>query len=293
MRTETSMNPGAASPVHAVVHALEKQVEKSDRILLALDRDGTLIPLAHRPEEAKPDPELIELLDSLCRQPQLTVAVVSARSKAQLHADFPGLNLIYAGNYGMEIDFPQGETIIQQEALDAVPRLKWIRNELASLTADGIGAILEDHGYSLCLHWQTVPAEERSIVHETVSRLSAQYGNLIFKALTTSYEVQPNFQWDKGKALAQIVSVIDESAQGLKPQQIGRDGFDGKKLGAFVYFGDSQPDEPAFQFVNEHQGVSVKIGAASAGTSSIFQLPDTQAAREALKSLLDSLRKNA
>ena len=53
-----------------------------------LDFDGTLVPLAARPELARPDAGLIRLLDALAASPGLVVAVVSGRSRADLEQCF-------------------------------------------------------------------------------------------------------------------------------------------------------------------------------------------------------------
>ncbi|HEY9777487.1 MAG TPA: trehalose-phosphatase [Planktothrix sp.] len=267
MRGEASFTSSAREPIDATVTALTQQLSSGGRMLLALDRDGTLIPIAERPEEAIADDEIRALLASLCQASRLTVAIVSARSKAQLMADFPGLDLIYAGNYGMEMDFPGRPQLTQKEAMQAVPRLKLVRDELASLTAPGIGAILEDHGLSICLHWHSVPADSRALVHDRLTALIAEHKDLTFKSLSTSYEVLPAFEWDKGKALGQIAETL------------------ATKFSSFAFFGDSAADEPAFKWVNDRQGVSVKIGSGGVSTSSNLQLPDTRAVRSTLARL--------
>ena len=54
------------------------------------------------------------------------------------------------------------------------------------------------------------------------------------------------------------------------------------KVSAFSFFGDSQADEPAFRWVNDRHGVSVKVGSAGGSTNSAMQLPDTKAVRAVL-----------
>jgi trehalose 6-phosphate synthase len=53
-------------------------------VALLLDLDGTLVPLAPRPELARPDPALVGVLGALAESPGLVVAVVSGRGRADL-----------------------------------------------------------------------------------------------------------------------------------------------------------------------------------------------------------------
>ena len=89
--------------------------------LIALDRDGTIVPYANRPEEATVDGKLRGLIADLCSGSGINVAIISARSTAQLRGDFDSLGAILAGNYGLEVLFPDGKELIQPQAVKAVP----------------------------------------------------------------------------------------------------------------------------------------------------------------------------
>lgn len=223
--------------------------------LIALDRDGTLVPYADRPEEARVTPDLRELIAHLAEQPGFQVAVISARSVAQLAGDFKAKRLILAGNYGVEVQFPDGRLCIQPQALDAVPALKACRDQLFVSIDKNAGAILEDHGYSLCLHWHNVPISRREELHTAVGAIEDRCPHLAFRRLQTSYEVLPDFPWNKGLALAFIDENLRPSAQILKPPEA-------KPVTESVYFfaGDSHADMPAFRWINEHGGISVRVG---------------------------------
>ena len=55
-----------------------RQIEKA----IVLDYDGTLVSFHEKPEAATPDQNLIELLQSLCLQPNTDLAIVSGRDQA-------------------------------------------------------------------------------------------------------------------------------------------------------------------------------------------------------------------
>ena len=48
------------------------------------DLDGTMVPFARTPEEARPDEQAIELVNSLELMPGVTMAIVSGRPRAWL-----------------------------------------------------------------------------------------------------------------------------------------------------------------------------------------------------------------
>jgi trehalose 6-phosphate synthase/phosphatase len=71
----------AQEPPRRIAEAVER-ARDAERLVLLLDYDGTLVPFAARPEEATPDPELVELLSVLGARPGTAVHVVSGRTRA-------------------------------------------------------------------------------------------------------------------------------------------------------------------------------------------------------------------
>jgi trehalose 6-phosphate phosphatase len=256
--------------VHTVAQTIARHLRKGP-LLLGLDRDGTLVPITERPEDARVDADLIELLQEINRSPAISLAIVSARGLAQLRSDFDEIGCVLAGNYGLEIAFTDGSSSVQPGAQACRPRLKQVHDELAWLSNADINAVLEDHGLSLCLHWQTVAADKRDIVHKTFDQLPERFPDLHIRALATSYEVLPAMEWDKGKALEAIHTRLGETT---------------RAPGSFAYFGDSQADEPAFEWINKHHGESIKVGSAGEFTTSKMQVSDTAEVRSVLSNLL-------
>jgi trehalose-phosphatase len=254
--------------VNSILQALPQNLDRP--LFLGLDRDGTLVPYADRPEQAVPDPDLRSTLFELALLPQITIAIVSARSVAQLQVDFGHQSIILAGNYGLDIRFPGGQTIVQKEAVDAVPRLKQVRERLAKLVEPPTNAILEDHRFSLCLHWHTVPQNSLAEVHKTVQTIKGLFPDLTFRALPTSYEVLPGVKWDKSKAL----DILDQRLIAKTRQCF------------YAYAGDSPADEPAFAWVNKRQGASIKVGDISFVSCAKYHLGDALKLKNLLEELL-------
>jgi trehalose 6-phosphate phosphatase len=248
-----------------VLRAIDEALQVDDW-LIALDRDGTLVPYANRPEEAVVTDELKSLIADLCARPGIKVAIISARSSAQLKGDFDGAGAILAGNYGMEVLLADGTECIQPYALNAVPDLKEVRDELSEKLDLENGSILEDHGYSLCLHWHNVPISRRDEVHAAVLSTADSFPQLKFRRLPTSYEVLPNIPWDKGFGMSFIDSNISANEEHVR-----------------FFAGDTESDTPAFEYVNDRGGISVRVGNDGELLRARFNLDSPQALHEVLE----------
>lgn len=67
--------------------------QKSSSRLILLDYDGTLVPFAKRPKDAKPDETLLELLKKLSDIPKNEVFIISGRDRKTLDKWFGDLNI--------------------------------------------------------------------------------------------------------------------------------------------------------------------------------------------------------
>lgn len=245
-------------------------------LLIGLDRDGTLVPYAERPEQAIAEPELVELLDRLASiDHNSKIAIVSARSVAQLSSDFEPAPLILAGNYGMEIKFPGAARQIAEFALAAAPELRHARDAIARRLTSDMHAIFEDHGYYLCLHWHTVPAQFRPLLHELVIHALIKRPSLKMRMLPTSYEIVPSTPWTKADALCEI-----ENALGVAPTLSYRTA---NEKYYRIFIGDSDADEPAFAWANSRQGLSIRVAPHDEHTCARFKFRSPTQVREFLE----------
>ena len=84
-------------------------LQSARRILLALDYDGTLVPLAPRPDQAVPNREVLDVLARLARDPRNVVYAISGRDRGTLQRWLgeTGIGLIAEENY-CHIGFSSG-----------------------------------------------------------------------------------------------------------------------------------------------------------------------------------------
>lgn len=224
-------------------------------LFIGLDRDGTLVPINADPQKAIVPSEIGTFLSELTSLPDIIVSVVSARSTAQLAADFGPSKVILAGNYGMEIKFPDTGNFFCPVAENSRDSLRKAKEAIESRLPEGLPVILEDHGFSLCLHWHLVAPSECGLVHSAIAHIREVFSDLCFRSLPTSYEVLPTVDWDKSRALDVICQKLGDAAD--------------QRL--YIFIGDSETDEPAFRWVNERQGLSIRVGASS-NTDAMLEL---------------------
>jgi len=73
---------------------------KSDYRVLLLDYDGTLVGFSSSPEEARPDRELLEILEELSSDKRNSVVIISGRSRETLSEWFDDLNIGMIAEHG-------------------------------------------------------------------------------------------------------------------------------------------------------------------------------------------------
>lgn len=123
-----------------------QRVAQAERLLVALDFDGTLAPIVSRPENAVIDPKAAEALEALARLPETVLAVLSGRDLQDLHARIPGHEAMWlAGSHGRLLQRPGAPipTVDDDPRLVAfrdVPMLRGIRRECKD--------------FSVAFHWR-------------------------------------------------------------------------------------------------------------------------------------------
>jgi len=123
------------------------------RTALFLDVDGTLLEFADHPEAVQVPAALPGLLQALHARLDGALALVSGRTLAQLDRLFAPLRLPAAGLHGLQV---RGRDGMLFEHLP--PLLSHVLADARTLAARFPGALVEDKGSALALHWRTADA---------------------------------------------------------------------------------------------------------------------------------------
>lgn len=87
------------------LHEALARAAREERLLLALDFDGTLAPFTEDPADSRPLPTARQALDELAELPRTTVAIISGRPLEFLRSVVdPQRRMVLSGSHGAEMD---------------------------------------------------------------------------------------------------------------------------------------------------------------------------------------------
>jgi len=201
------------------------------RMLVALDFDGTLAPIAQHPAAVELPPAARAALERLARRPDTDVAIVSGRALEDVRRRVDLPDLYYAGNHGIEIEGP-GIQEVHRDAARAMPRIAACAEALRRALADDPGYVLEDKGLTLSVHYRLSRdphARERILSH--VCALCDPTPGLRITEGKKVVEVRPDVPWDKGRATRFLLDALQAGLDTRIPA---------------LFIGDDRTDEDAF-----------------------------------------------
>ena len=250
---------------------VQERIRRAQTLFLLLDYDGTLTPIAARPEQALCSPEVRVLLEKLRDCPKVLLAIISGRSLEDIHAKVGVSGIIYVGNYGLEIENPAG---IHRKRLSPAreKELGKIRQNLEERLRPIAGIFLEDKGPVLAVHYRNAPAgyslQVQRIVKEILREWEDHWQTISGKKII---EIQPHMDFNKGKTVQELLN--GAPFPGLLS----------------IYLGDDRSDEDAFQALPD-QGISILVGPGSTPSAADYFLPDPSEVQDFLKRCLEILR---
>ncbi len=240
------------------------------QVIVFLDYDGTLTPIVSRPEDAVLTTKMRETLIGLAGQCPL--AIVSGRGKSDVRERVGIDALYYAGSHGFEISGPGDIQLEHPEAQELLPLLDEAEEKLTEQLAPIDGAQLERKKYSIAVHYRNVQVKDEQAVAEIVDRAVAQYDGLRKSSGKKVYELRPELEWDKGKALLWLLQAL---------------GLDRPDVVA-LYIGDDLTDEDAFRVLTK-RGIGIVVGEGSRRTEAQYKLVSTDEVQDFLQRLTASL----
>lgn len=237
-----------SAAVEAAIERIGKRLDGSPLVLL-LDVDGTIAPIAPTPAMAQVPPETRLILERLAHTEHVTVALVSGRAVAdvQRFAGVPGAWLI--GNHGYELMTPEGAISVDPRAAPFEQPMAEAVRQLSSLNMIP-GALVEDKRWTLSVHYRNVARDVDALISR-VRGVAAEHGLRVTEGKKV-IELRPPIDIDKGTAALEFVR-----QQGAIPN------------GSALYAGDDRTDEDAFRALRPAEGtVTIRVGVEAAATTS-------------------------
>jgi trehalose 6-phosphate synthase/phosphatase len=255
-----------ASPTEAVLRRLAPWLAQRPTVALFLDYDGTLTPLAARPEAARLADPVRQTLEQALRTPRVDLVVVSGRSLADLKEMVGVPGLTYVANHGFEIDGP-GITYCHPGTERFLTALAAAARDLEALGAEG--AWVEHKGITITYHLRAVPPALREKAQRRAEKVFRKHKLRVLSG-HDAVEGRPPVDWHKGHAVLFVVG--------------RRHGLQWPARVRALYVGDDATDEDAFRSLRGMgRSVCVSRVPPAAGTAADFRLPDPDAVLQLIR----------
>jgi alpha,alpha-trehalase len=258
------------TPVNGLEHMDEiRQRLNGHDLALFVDYDGTLTPIVAQPEDARLGEGMRSHLKALSRH--CTVAIVSGRDRADVQHIVGLENLYYAGSHGFDIAGPGDLHMQQPEAQESLPELDQAENQLRQKLTEMQGVKVERKRFAIAIHYRNAQVATETI-ESAVNEVQGKFPSLRKKSGKKIFELQPDVDWDKGRAICWLMDKLD-----LTPPQV-----------VPMYLGDDTTDEDAFCALADI-GITLRVGDQATDTQAQYLLPDTDAVEEFFQALLQHL----
>ncbi|XP_022207615.2 trehalose-6-phosphate synthase [Nilaparvata lugens] len=211
---------------------LPKYIFKSEKLALITEYDGTLVPSNPSPPHSSGIPaSTYEILQRLVERPNMNICVISGRT-AQNLKDIIGIEkLIYAGNHGLEILYPDGSRFSYPMPDEFKDTCSVLLQSLQELTCRE-SAWVENQGAIVTLHLTPIPKPLRPDLIRKARGLIEKVG-FHARICDEVIEATPPVAWNASQAVICIMRTVF--------------GIDWSERVGMILVGDSLSDEEAFE----------------------------------------------
>ncbi|MDK2846947.1 MAG: trehalose 6-phosphate phosphatase [Desulfuromonadales bacterium] len=243
------------------------------QVVVFLDYDGTLTPIVERPELARLSEEMRQALRELAGK--CTLAIISGRDLADVQDLVAIDGILYAGSHGFDISGPEGRMEYQQGRA-FLPSLDRAEESLRKRLETISGCQVERKHFAIAVHFRRVNEAKVPEIETAVDDVLTDHEDLRKTGGKKIFELRPDIDWDKGRAVAWILMQL---------------GLDGKKVLPF-YIGDDLTDEDAFRELRE-KGIGILVRDENRLTMARYAVENTEEVRLFLHSLAQLLTKGS
>lgn len=233
-------------------------------VVIGVDFDGTLAPLADNPMDAEPVAGAMPLLTELAARPGVTVAVVSGRALGALHTLTQATDpMVLIGSHGAESSLADAGHRLSEEEHG---RLSALDEDLDALLDEHPEARLERKPSAVVLHTRGMEQDAAVAATEAGAQVAARHTGV---STTPGKDVLEMAVTEAGKGPA-LLELADS---------VGAD--------IILYAGDDVTDERAFEALRSSD-LTVKVGDGP--TAAHHRVPDEWAVVRILQHLVDTRR---
>ena len=257
----TSMIPSALEHVQEIAR-------RGDRLAVFLDYDGTLTRIVSHPEDAWLSDSMRQTLRSLAAR--VPVAILSGRDLDDVRGRVLVDGIVYAGSHGFDIAGAGG--LRRELGAAYLPVLDAAETELREALDEIPGAQLERKHFSVAAHYRNVNENETFKVALAVDAVTAKHRELRRMDGKKVYELLPDIDWNKGKAVLWLLETLGLERRNVLP----------------IYIGDDRTDEDAFRAI-EKRGVAILVSEQPQITAASYWLNNPEDVELFLQKITDRL----
>jgi alpha,alpha-trehalase len=237
------------------------------RPAIFLDYDGTLTPIVSRPELAVLDEPMRATLAELSEM--FPAAIISGRDRADVEnlVGLPGM--VYAGSHGFDIAGPGGLKREYEGAAKFVPALDEAETLLNERLKGIEGVLVERKRYAIAVHYRLVADARVPAVEKVFDAVLGEVGTLRRTAGKKVFEMRPELEWHKGKAVLWLLEELGLDRPDVLP----------------VYIGDDETDEDAFAAL-AGRGLGILVADGPQETKAEYRLESPEAVGRFLRRLV-------
>lgn len=260
------------TPALPITPELSARIEGHPLVLL-LDIDGTLSPIAPRPEHATVPAATRAVLTSLAATPGVYLVLVTGRS-ADDGRRIVGVDEGWViGNHGIELARPRQSTEARADVAPFASQVEEAASRIRALVNDRgwSGVLVEDKRFTLSAHYRLAHPRIVPELTAEVTRIATDLGLRVMTGKEV-LEVRPPIEVNKGTAAVELAEALGAT-------------HDGASLFAA---GDDRTDEDLFRALRQRQprAVTVRVADSAQATSAEFTVPDTDGMRDLLTAIL-------
>jgi alpha,alpha-trehalase len=242
-------------------------------IAVFLDYDGTLTPIVRRPEDADLSDNMRQVIRKLSAN--CPVAIVSGRDLQDVRERVGIDQLYYAGSHGFDIASPDDKHREHPEGSRLLPEIDRAESALQKQLSAIDGCWVERKKFAVAVHYREAADEDVSEVEKIVRAVQAQRSGLRLSGGKKIFELQPDVEWHKGRAVRWLLEdALEPECSAIMP----------------IYIGDDVTDEDAFEEIYK-DGIGIRVDDGVANDSAArYRLRDPQEVRQFLLKLSDKLQ---
>ena len=256
----------------ALYQEIELKFKLKNRLpVIFLDYDGTLVPIITNPDNSYLSQENFDLLSDI--KNFCEIGIISGRNLDDVKNRINLNGITYMGNHGFEILDSSCNLFNQSHWLHFIPAIDQIELELNSSLKHIDDIKIERKKYSISVHYRELNYFDMSTLELIIERIISNY--LLLKKTNGKkiFEIVPNIDWNKGKALLFLLNKLNLKSNNIVP----------------IYVGDDLTDETVFLSIR-NIGIGIVVGNDDRLTFASYSLKCPDEVQLFLKNLLSILK---